>query len=173
MKSKINKTAFFIAFFSAMYINAQGLQIHTSSDFFDLVDKSMISNYNLGGAGQSQAVGNYLQNNNLIQVKQVGFNNYSTVFIMAEDYGMAVNQEGFNNYLDVYKNTSDLNQSVSQSGSNNFISDFSLYSGGSINMSINQEGNNLTLFNNGTNSISKDLKITQTGNSGTIYIFNH
>jgi hypothetical protein len=173
MKSKINKTAFFIAFFSALYMNAQGLQINTSSDFYDLVDKSMISNFNLGGTGQSQAVGNYLQNNNLIQVKQVGFNNYSTVIIKSENYEIAVNQKGYNNYLDMYKNTGDLNQSVSQSGSNNFISDFSLYSGGSINMSINQEGNNLTLFNNGTNSISKDLKITQTGNSGTIYIFNH
>jgi hypothetical protein len=73
----------------------------------------------------------------------------------------------------MYKNTGDLNQSVSQSGANNFISDFSLYSASAIDMSISQEGNNLTLFNNGTNSISKDLKITQTGNSGTIYIFNH
>lgn len=173
MKSKINSIAFFIAFFSVFYINAQVIQTNTSSDFYDLVDKSMISNLNLGGTGQAQTVDNYLQNNNLIQVKQIGFNNYSTVTIKSENYEIGVNQNGFNNYLDLYKSTADLNESVSQSGSNNFVSDFSLYSGSSINMSINQEGNNLTLFNNGTNSISKDLKITQTGNSGTIYIFNH
>jgi hypothetical protein len=66
-----------------------------------------------------------------------------------------------------------LNQSVVQTGNNNSISDFSFHAGNPINMSIQQEGNNLSIFNNGSNSISKDLKITQTGNSGTIFIFNH
>jgi hypothetical protein len=173
MKSQINSLLFAIAFLQVLSINAQVLQINTSSDFYDLVDKTMISRLNFGAVGQAQSVNNYLLNNNLIQVKQVGFNNYSAVTIKSENYEIAVNQNGFNNYLDLYKNTGDLNQSVSQSGSNNFISDFSLYSASSIDMSINQEGNNLTLFNNGTNSISRDLKITQTGNSGTIYIFNH
>jgi hypothetical protein len=40
-------------------------------------------------------------------------------------------------------------------------------------MALSQEGNNLKIYNNGTNSISKDLKISQTGNSASIYIFNH
>ena len=173
MKSKINIILSVIAFLSTIVINAQVLQTNTSSDLNDLVDKTIISKFNQGLIEQAQSVNNYLLNNNLIQVKQVGFNNYSTVTIKSENYEIAFNQNGFNNYLDLYKNTGDLNETVSQSGSNNFVSDFSLYSGSSINMSINQEGSNLTLFNNGTNSISKDLKITQTGNSGTIYIFNH
>lgn len=173
MKSKIYISLSVIAFLNAFSINAQVLQTNTSSDLYDLVDKTMISKLNLGEVGQAQSVDNYLLNNNLIQVKQVGFNNFSSVTIKSENYEIAVSQNGFNNYLDMYKNTGDLNQSVSQSGSNNFISDFSLYSASSIDMSINQEGSNLTLFNNGTNSISRDLKITQTGNSGTIYIFNH
>ncbi len=173
MKSKISFILFVIAFLNGLSINAQVLQTNASSDLYDLVDKTMISKLNFGEVGQVQSVNNYLQNNNLIQVKQVGFNNYSTVSVKSENYEISVNQNGFNNYLDMYKNTSDINQSVSQSGSNNFVSDFSLYSGSSINMSINQDGNNLSLFNNGTNSISKDLKITQTGNSGSIYIFNH
>lgn len=173
MKSKKNIILFVIAFLSAFSINAQELQTNTSSDLYDLVDKTMISKLNFGEVGQAQSMDNYLLNNNLIQVKQVGFNNFSSVTVKSENYEIAVSQNGFNNYLDMYKNTGDLNQSVSQSGSNNYISDFSLYSASSIDMSINQEGNNLTLFNNGTNSISRDLKITQTGNSGTIYIFNH
>lgn len=173
MKSKKNIILFVIAFLSAFSINAQVLQTNTSSDLYDLADKTMISKLNFGEVGLVQSMDNYLVNNNLIQVKQVGFNNYSSVTVKSENYEIAVSQNGFNNYLDMYKNTGDLNQSVSQSGSNNYISDFSLYSASSIDMSINQEGNNLTLFNNGTNSISRDLKITQTGNSGTIYIFNH
>ena len=173
MKSKIFTTLFIIAFLNVSYVKAQVLQTNTSSGVYELIDKTTISKFNDGAISQTQLLDNYLQNNNLIQVQQVGFNNFSTVTIKSENYEIAVNQNGFNNYLDMYKNTGDLNQSVSQSGSNNFISDFSLYSGSAIDMSISQEGNNLTLFNNGTNSISKDLKITQTGNSGTIYIFNH
>lgn len=173
MKSKINSVLFVIVFLNVLYINAQVLQTNASSDFYDLVEKTMISKINQGGIEQAQSVDNHFLNLNLIQIKQVGFNNYSAVTVKSENYEIAVNQNGNNNYLDLYKNTGDLNQSVSQLGSNNLVSDFSLYSESPINMSINQEGNNLTLFNNGTNSISKDLKITQTGNSGTIYIFNH
>lgn len=172
MKSKINRLLCVFTLLSAVFINAQVLQINTSSDFYALADKTMISKLNLGDIEQAQSIDNYLINNNLIQVKQVGFNNYSAVTVKSENYEIAVNQNGFNNYLELYKNSGDLFETVSQSGSNNFVSDFSLYSGSSINMSINQEGNNLTFFNNGTNSISKDLKITQIGNSGTIYIFN-
>lgn len=173
MKSKINSVLFVIVFLNVLYINAQVLQTNASPDFYDLVEKTMISKINQGGIEQAQSVDNHFLNLNLIQIKQVGFNNYSDVTVKSENYEIAVNQNGNNNYLDLYKNTGDLNQSVSQLGSNNLVSDFSLYSESPINMSINQEGNNLTLFNNGTNSISKDLKITQTGNSGTIYIFNH
>jgi hypothetical protein len=173
MKSKIFTSLFIMVFLNVSCLKAQVLQTKTSSGIYELIDKTIISKFNDGVIVQTQLLDNYLQNNNLIQVQQVGLNNLSTVVVKSENYEIAVNQNGLNNYLDMYKNTGDLNQSVSQSGSNNFISDFSLYSGSAIDMSISQEGNNLTLFNNGTNSISKDLKITQTGNSGTIYIFNH
>jgi hypothetical protein len=45
----------------------------------------------------------------------------------------------------------DLTQSVTQYGNNNYVSDFFIIYSSSINMTINQEGNNLTLFNNGSN----------------------
>ncbi|MGO4906484.1 hypothetical protein [Flavobacterium sp. W20_MBD1_R3] len=173
MKSKINSLLFVIVLLNVFFVKAQVLQTNAASDLYNLVDKSMISNLNFGSTVQSQAVDNFIISNNLIQVQQVGFNNYSTVTVKSENYEIGVNQNGFNNYLNLYKNTGDLNETISQSGANNFVSDFSLYSNSAINMSINQEGNNLSLFNNGTNSISKDLKITQTGNSGSIYIFNH
>jgi hypothetical protein len=86
---------------------------------------------------------------------------------------MTIDQDGTSNYLEVYKNAKQINQSFVQTGNNNFISDFSLYSGNPIGIEISQDGNNLTIFNNGSNSISKDLKISQTGNSGIMYIFNH
>ncbi|MNR46198.1 hypothetical protein D3C85_1651350 [compost metagenome] len=74
--------------------------------------------------------------------------------------------------MNVYKKTDEINQSYIQSGNNNYISDVSLYSQGVDAMKVNQEGNNLTVFSTGSNSISKDMIINQSGNSGTIYIFN-
>lgn len=173
MKPKIKSVLFVIVLLNTLFVNAQVLQTNAALDLYNLADKSIITTSNFGTTIQTQAVDNFIQSNNLIQVQQVGFNNYSTVTVKAENYEIGVNQNGFNNYLNLHKNTGDLNETISQSGSNNFVSDFSLYSNSAINMSINQEGNNLSLFNTGTNSISKDLKITQTGNSGSIYIFNH
>jgi hypothetical protein len=114
---------------------------------------------------------NYLLNN-IVQISQVGYSNLADINVRSNNSKVMVSQEGANNYLEVYKNAKQLNQSFVQSGNNNFISDFSLYSDTPINMSLNQDGNNLTIYNNGSNSISKDLKINQTGNSGIIYIYN-
>lgn len=173
MKSKIYYLLFVVAFLNVIFTNAQVLPSGDSPDLYSMVDKTIIFKLNYDGNGQSKSVNNFLISNNSIHIKQVGFYNYSTIVVKSENYDLTVNQNGFNNYLDLYKNSVDLNQSVSQAGSNNFISDFSLSAGSYIDMSIYQEGNNLTLFNNGTNSISRDLKITQTGTSGTIYIFNN
>ena len=107
------------------------------------------------------------------QVLPVGDGDDSGPRCAIENLSMYLTQKGNNKYIDVYKNANELKQSIVQMGNNNFIIDYSLYSNNPINMSINQQGNNLSLYNNGSNSISKDLKITQTGNSGIIYIFSH
>ncbi|MNY51122.1 hypothetical protein D3C86_1866840 [compost metagenome] len=74
--------------------------------------------------------------------------------------------------MNVYKKADEVNQSYIQSGNNNYISDVSLYSRGAEQMKVNQEGNNLTIFSTGSNSISRDMIINQSGNSGIIYVFN-
>jgi hypothetical protein len=115
----------------------------------------------------------FVQNNNIVKIMQIGAYNAIDVSIISNKSNVVLNQIGNDNYINMYKKAPEVNQSVVQSGNNNMISDFSLYSSGAINMSINQRGDNLTIFNNGSNSISEGMKITQTGNSGTIYIFNH
>ena len=159
MKPKFNIFLFAIIFLTTFFAMAQEFDYSNNSLF--LVSKDLIYNRNneIGQVQQSSNV-QFLTNNNLIHISQIGFNNYSDVSGHNESSKIVIGQYGSNNYVEVYKN-------------NNYVSDFSLYTSGSINMAINQEGNNLTLFNNGSNSISKDLKITQTGNSGAIYIFNH
>lgn len=131
-------------------------------------EQEIVSNWN-----NFSEMGFIDQNNNLIYVSQIGSLNHSDIVIISDKSNIVLKQDGNNNQMELHKSAPEINQTISQSGDHNFVSDFSLFSGKKINMSINQEGNNLTIFNNGTNSISKDLKITQTGNSGTVYIFNH
>lgn len=120
---------------------------------------------------RNQVVNN--QNYNIVNVTQVGNNNYQSVATRNCISVVNVAQTGHNNYLDVYKNGGNNNLNIIQYGNNNYISDFSLDAGyNSTNINMTQKGNNLTLINNGSNSISKDLKVTQTGNSGAVYIYN-
>lgn len=165
MKSKKNFILFAILILSISFANAQEQQL-------DLLVKKIIDSQN-NGIDKIQATNQFLQKNNLIHISQIGSYNYSDVKIQSKNSNIGISQNGSNNYLDVYKNANVLNQSVIQSGNNNFISDFSFNSGNSVKMAVNQDGNNLSIYNNGSNSISRDLKITQTGNSGSIYIFNH
>ena len=120
-----------------------------------------------------QNINQLVQNANIIQVNQVGSGNDFNLNITSNNSKLDLNQYGSDNYVDVYKSSNELLQSVDQRGSNNFISDFSLNYEDQVNMSVSQNGNNLSLYNNGSNSISKNMKITQTGNSGRVYIFNH
>ena len=85
---------------------------------------------------------------------------------------LTLNQYGVNNDISIHKSNPEIKQMIKQMGNSNFVNDFSINSNYKVDMQINQHGNNLTLFNNGTNSISKEMKVTQTGNSGTILIYN-
>lgn len=139
----------------------QSLEINTNQ-VLDLAKKTLISSKNIY---------NPVLNNN-IQINQIGDYNKSQVYLKASQSNLTINQYGDKNDISFYKSTPEIKQIIQQTGNSNFVSDFSLYSNYKVDMQINQQGNNLTLFNNGTNSISKEMKITQTGNSGTIYIYN-
>lgn len=172
MKPKFDIFLFLSMFFTISFVEAQELNSPVNSLYLVSKDLIYVGNNDIGQVQQSSNI-QLLSNNNLIHISQIGFNNYSDISVHNENSKILIGQYGLNNYVSVDKNAYDLTQSVTQYGNNNYVNDFSLYTSGSINMTINQEGNNLTLFNNGSNSISKDLKITQSGNSGAIYIFNH
>lgn len=173
MKSKINIFLFAMLISCSFFANAQEEPFNYSVNASGQIAKEMIDNNRSIGIDNAESTSQFLQNNNLIQITQIGNYNYSTINVQSNSVAMAINQFGSNNYIDVYKSAYELNESITQTGNNNYISDFSLNSYSPSNMSLNQEGNNLTIFNNGSNSISKDMKITQTGGSGTIFIFNH
>jgi hypothetical protein len=107
-----------------------------------------------------------------IQINQIGNYNKSKVYQKTVHLDLTLNQYGVNNEISFHKSNSEIKQMIQQVGDSNFVSDFSINSNYKVDMQISQEGNNLTLFNNGTNSISKEMKVIQTGNFGTIFIYN-
>ena len=154
-----------------MLIGQEGFESN-SLDGSTLLSKELFIRNNKVNIENSQNTNQYLQNNNLVQIQQIGNYNYSSVYVRSNAAEVNVSQNGDNNFANVYRNAFTLNENINQTGNNNFISDFSVYSDEPVNTSFNQYGNNLTIINSGSNSISKNLQINQTGNSGTVYIYN-
>ncbi|OOG72863.1 hypothetical protein B0E44_08385 [Flavobacterium sp. A45] len=151
---------------------AQEELLNTSDDVSTLMAKELLIRNNKINIENSQSTNQYLQNNNLVQIQQIGNYNYSSIYVKSNVAEVQVNQNGDNNFANVYRNAYMVNENINQTGNNNFISDFSVYSDEPVNTTFNQYGNNLTIYSTGSNSISKNLQINQTGNSGTVYIYN-
>jgi hypothetical protein len=167
------KIFLFVIFLSFPFVVvAQEDYENNSLDGSTLMTKELLVRNNKVNIDNSQNTNQYLQNNNLIQIQQIGNYNYSSVYVRSNVSDVQVSQNGDNNFTNVYRNAYMLNENINQTGNNNFISDFSAYSSEPVNTSFNQYGNNLTIINTGSNSISKNLQINQTGNSGTVYIYN-
>ena len=125
MKPKFNIFLFVIVFLTISFAKAQEFDNSINSLF--LVSKDLIHNgkNEIGQVQQSSNV-QFLTNNNLIHISQIGFNNYSDVSGHNESSKIVIGQYGSNNYVEVYKKAPDLTQSVTQYGNNNYVSDFSL-----------------------------------------------
>ena len=95
-----------------------------------------------------------------------------TAFLKSKETKVAVNQIGDRNELLLDKNAKTITQNVVQRGDNNKISDFTLYTNYNVNMEMVQKGDNQNIQNIGTNSMSKNMKITQTGNGASIILIN-
>ncbi|MDA6071248.1 hypothetical protein NJT12_16645 [Flavobacterium sp. AC] len=107
-----------------------------------------------------------------INIQQIGDLNTVTAFLKSKETKVAVNQIGDSNQLLLDKNAKTITQNVVQRGDNNKISDFTLYTNYNVNMEMIQKGDNQNIQNIGTNSMSKNMKITQTGNGASIILIN-
>jgi hypothetical protein len=107
-----------------------------------------------------------------INIQQIGDLNTVTAFLKSKETKVAVNQIGDRNQLLLDKNAKTITQNVVQRGDNNKISDFTLYTNYNVNMEMVQKGDNQNIKNIGTNSMSKNMKITQTGNGASIILIN-
>jgi uncharacterized protein with PhoU and TrkA domain len=108
-----------------------------------------------------------------IQIQQIGDLNKVTAILKSNETKIAVDQKGDYNQLFLDKNAKTITQNIVQKGNNNKISDLTLYTNYSVNMEMIQKGDNQNIQNIGTNSLSKNMRITQTGNGASIILINN
>jgi hypothetical protein len=116
----------------------------------------------------------FLQNNsqNGVVIQQIGNFNYINTTLKAKEINVSVVQNGYENQLLLDKKANAINQKIVQEGLNNSITDLSFYTKYDINMEIIQKGNNQNVQNYGTNSLSKSMKVIQSGNGASVIILN-
>ncbi|WP_426092504.1 hypothetical protein [Flavobacterium sp. DSR3-2] len=107
-----------------------------------------------------------------VMIQQVGSFNYVNANLKAKDINVALVQNGIDNEIFMDKNANSIVQKIVQEGQSNYVKDFSLYVNYDINMEIIQKGNNQNIQNYGTNSLSKNMKIIQSGNGASVIIIN-
>jgi mRNA deadenylase 3'-5' endonuclease subunit Ccr4 len=107
-----------------------------------------------------------------ILIQQIGDLNKVIANLKSNEVKVAINQNGDRNLLLLDKDAKSITQNIVQQGDNNKISDFTLYTNYNVNMEMVQKGDNQNIQNIGTNSLSKNMKITQTGNGASIILIN-
>ncbi len=109
---------------------------------------------------------------NGVLIQQIGNNNQAFTNVNAKKVEVSVSQTGNGNNLMISKEANSVTQNIAQQGKNNFITDYSSFTYNAINMEIVQKGDNQSIQNYGTNSLSKDMKIIQSGTGSSVIIFN-
>lgn len=172
---KIRVLCFVIAvLFSLQLISAQGTETSQGKtiDIAIVGDKEgplYLSTANLSGntTVKQQAF------DNTVQMQQIGEYNTFNAVLRSNTTAVSVLQKGNNNTILLNKQALSIEQKVLQLGDNNTIYDFAYYSRYNLKNEFVQKGNNLTINSFGSNSISRDLKIIQSGNGATVLLINN
>ena len=114
----------------------------------------------------------FFQNKEVI-VQQVGDFNTFNASLQADNMTVSALQNGNENQISLIKSANSIEQKFVQQGQNNTIGDYTYYTNYSVNTQMIQQGNNQSIQNYGTNSLSKDMKVSQTGNGASVIILNH
>lgn len=176
------KTSFlYIFLFTTLYsVSVKGQQKEDASGFkpysssvFDSKDTalSIVSSINKKSTEQLQLqqVQQYSQG---VIIQQIGDYNKASAEVDASKINVSVFQKGDFNELSLVKDAKTISQNIIQQGKNNSISDYSFRTNLDIKTEMIQNGNDQKIQSYGSNSISKDMKITQTGNGASVIILN-
>ena len=173
MKSIVLTIAFISLFSTASFAQEEGENPgfdQYSSSVFDKKENALnlVSKMNVAPSANTFNAANPSG----VLIQQIGNFNQINADFKAANVNFAVVQEGSENLINVQKGAPAINQYMLQQGNNNTISDFTLYTSYNVNMEMVQRGDNSNIQNYGTNSLSKDMKINQTGSGAEIIIIN-
>lgn len=139
---------------------------------FGLADNYTKAETQLILSNQYEKVKGIVDHSNSVYVQQIGNYNSVNSNIRANNSELSLKQQGFNNAISVSKEAVSVQQKIMQKGDNNNIFDFGGYSNHAVSIDFIQKGNNQSIHAFGTNSLSKDMKITQSGNGSTVIVVN-
>ncbi|RRJ93022.1 hypothetical protein [Flavobacterium macacae] len=172
MKSLFIKLVFITLFSQAIFAQEEGENPgfdQYSSSVFDSKENALnlVSKMNV-----NQSLNTLSNNPSGIMIQQIGDFNTVNASFKSSNVNFSVAQNGNNNLIEVSKEANSINQAIIQNGSNNTVSDFTYYTNYDVNMQMIQQGDNQNIQNYGTNSLSKDMKISQSGNGTGVIIIN-
>ena len=111
---------------------------------------------------------------NGILIRQVGDYNYAYANVASKTMDIQVTQEGDYNFYEFVKMSGNkVKVRVEQTGASNYIMNNSLYNAYDMNIESIQKGNDLTIQSIGSNSISSNMKIAQTGAGISVIVINN
>ena len=172
MKTLLKSSYIFLLFFAITVSYSQEDENNdTLSKVFSNKENSMnvLSSYSSFIAIDASKV----EVQNSIFIQQIGNKNTANTNIISSDANLNLIQKGDNNFVFVDKNAPIIQELILQDGSNNSIVDFNLKTNNSINNTFTQTGNNLNIISIGSNNLSKEMTVKQTGNSGSVIILNN
>ena len=140
-----------------------------SSSIFDQKDSALNFLTTLNGSESNKD--SYIKNSG-VSIQQIGNLNAASVNVSSKTTSISVNQNGNNNEYNLVKEAHSIAVDVNQNGNNNRINDYSYLTNYDINSIMTQNGNNQNIKNFGSNSISKDMKVIQSGNGASVVIIN-
>lgn len=135
---------------------------------------SIVSNVKETGHDNGMMKSRELSTGSGILIEQVGDFNFVYANVNAKTVNIQVIQEGDNNFYELFKKSGNkIEAKAEQKGQNNFALHNSLYGANDMYLETMQKGDNLTIQSIGSNSISSNMKITQTGTGASVIVINN
>ncbi len=110
---------------------------------------------------------------NGIYIEQIGDYNSVKTNLKSENTAVFISQKGNENEIIFEKQARSIQARIVQEGQNNSIRDYASRTPYEVNMDFVQRDNNQSIQSYGTNSISKEMKVSQSGNGASVLIINN
>jgi len=177
MKFIIKSREIFCLFFLVLITQFSWCQNYSENEN----ESNKIANTQLNGQQVSQSLFNSFfdttpnkalstVNGNSLSIVQASSFNTAEVKVAARASDIKINQNGNENRVGLFYKVDAVVTDIKQNGDENTVLDYVINPSSEVSLNIEQNGDNLTFDRFGANSITKNIKFTQTTASPTIII---